>query len=85
MGQMIYPIRLPSDVRMARPTACTTSMGLLRGSRKATALSEGESVPSPKMPTLRTARGLSESAPASRVLAVSRAAALLDASRCSRR
>ena len=35
---------------MARPTAWMTSIGLLRGSRNATALSDGESVPSPKIP-----------------------------------
>ena len=49
---------LSGAVRMARPTACITSMGLLRDSRNATELSEGESVPSPKMPTLMMPWGL---------------------------
>ena len=80
----MYPNFLSGAVRMARPTACTTSMGLLRASRNATALREGESVPSPKMPTLRMPRGSSEEAAASRVLAASRLAASLEASRCSR-
>ena len=43
MGQTMYPSSLPGAVRMARPTACTTSIGLLRASRNATALSDGES------------------------------------------
>ena len=74
-------MRLSGAIRIALPTAWMTSMGLLRGSRNATALSEGESVPSPKMPTLIMPCGFSASASASWRLAFSRDATLLDASR----
>ena len=84
MGQITYPMFLPGDVRMARPTACTTSMGLLLASRKATALRDGESVPSPKMPTLMTPWGFSSDPSASFALASSRLVTLLLASRWSR-
>ena len=70
MGHITYPISLPGEVRMARPTACTTSMGLLLASRKATALREGESVPSPKMPTLMTPWGFPTVPSASLALAL---------------
>ena len=43
-------------------------MGLLRDSRNATALSDGESVPSPKMPTLMMPWGLAWVAAARRRL-----------------
>ena len=84
MGHITYPISLPGEVRMARPTACTTSMGLLLASRKATALREGESVPSPKMPTLMTPWGFPTVPSASLALASSRSVTLLLASMWSR-
>ena len=52
----MYPNSLPSLLRITRPTACTISMGLFRGSRNATASSSGTSTPSVNSFALHTTR-----------------------------